>query len=93
MDIFIPLNQMLVFVALIGLSFLFSRYRLGLAIVFGFSFYWAFVQNRDRVLAGPDAWGAWHLICGCILILLALVSLLAETGLMRRGARILRNGR
>lgn len=93
MDLFIPLNQMIVFVALVSVSFLFSRYRLGLAIVFGFSFYWAFVHNRDRVLAGPGAWGDWYLLCGSILILFALISLLSEAGLTRRGMRILRNGR
>ncbi len=93
MEIFIPLNQMIFFVALISFSFLFSRYRLGLSIVFSFSFYWAFVYNRDRLLTGPDGWGALPLICGSALILFALFSLLAETGLIRKKARVMWDGR
>jgi len=93
MEIFIPLNQMILFVALLSISFLLSRYRLGLALVFGFSYYWAFVYNKDLLFKGPDGEGYLYFLCGFLLILFALISLLAEAGASRVWARISRGNR
>jgi hypothetical protein len=93
MEIQIPLNQMLFFVALISLSFLFSKFRLGLSIVFGFSFYWAFVFNRDLLALETNGSETLYLVSGAVVVLLALVSLLSEAGFGRKGERITRFGR
>ena len=79
---------MILFVGLISVCFLFSRYKLGLAIVFGFSFYWAFVYNKELLFVGPDGEGYLYFFCGFLLILFAVISLLSEAGSSRAWARI-----
>jgi hypothetical protein len=93
MEIQIPVNQMLLFVVLISLSFMFSKFRLGLSIVFGFSFYWAFVFNRDLLVLETNGSETLYVVCGAAVVLFALVSLLSEAGLGRKGERITRLGR
>ena len=93
MEIFIPLNQMILFVSLISVSFLFSRYKLGLAFVFAFSYYWAFVYNKERLFMGPDGEGHLYFFFGFLLILFAAISFLAEAGSTRMWARITRGNR
>ena len=90
MEIFIPLNQMILFVGLISVSFLFSRFKLGLAFVFGFSFYWAFVYNKELLFVGPDGEGYLYFFCGFLMILFAVISLLAEVGLGRVWAKTIK---
>jgi uncharacterized membrane protein len=93
MEIQIPVNQMLFFVALISVSFLFAKYRLGLSLVFGFSFYWAFVVNRDRLFQETNGSETLYVVCGAVVVLLALGSLLSEAGLGRKAERTTRIGR
>jgi hypothetical protein len=80
-------------VALISLSFLFAKYRLGLSMVFGFSFYWAFIFNRDLLFLETNGSETLYVACGAVVVLLALGSLLSEAGLGRKGERVTRFGR
>lgn len=41
----VPLAQVVVFVVLVSLCMLLSRFRVGLLITLGFVFFWAFVLN------------------------------------------------
>ena len=81
MEMVIPVNQMIVFVALITFCFLFSRFRLGLSITFCFTFYWGFIYNKDMFfsdLEGSSPFLVFYFVSGFLLIVFALYSFLAE---------------
>jgi len=81
MEMVIPVNQMIVFVALMTFCFLFSRFRLGLSITFCFTFYWGFIYNKDLFfsdLEGSSPFLVFYFVSGFLLIVFALYSFLAE---------------
>jgi hypothetical protein len=81
MVLLIPLNQMILFVALTAFCFLFSRYKLGLSITFCFTFYWGFIYNKDAFftdLEGSSHFLVFYFFSGAVLILFALFSFLTK---------------
>ena len=73
----IPTNEMLICGGLVLFCFLLSRFRLGISIDFGFTFYWGFIQHRDLFFTNLEASSPYLVLyfgSGVILVAFALFS-------------------
>ncbi len=79
-ELTIPLFHMILFVVMISLCLLFSRYKLGLSITFCFTFYWGYILNREVFIEieGLTPFFFFYLFSGFLIIVCAIVSFFAE---------------
>lgn len=81
MELTIPAGQMILFIGLISVCFLLTRYKLGLSVTFCFTFYWGFIQNKDVFFAdmeGSSPFLAFYFFSGFLLLLFALYAFVGE---------------
>lgn len=76
-NLVVPANQMFLYMTLVSLFLLFGRNHLCILTTFIFSFYWGFVFNRDLFvsrLGNAEIFMALYLICGFLVIVMAVIS-------------------
>ena len=77
----IPLYQMAIYIGLLSLLMLLGYNRLGLAVSFGFVFYWGFVYNKEKfapLFGSSLIFMSVYLLCGAIIIVLFLINFLSR---------------
>ena len=88
MDIFfttelaVPLFQIVILMLFSTLSLLFGKVRIALMINYVFTFYWAYVFNRDSLmgmgLAKFDQYTLLYFLFGLVIIIFAMVGFLFQ---------------
>ncbi len=74
-ELTIPVGQLLFFAGLSILCLLWGRYKIGVAVSFCFTFYWAYIYNRDIIyesISGTPYVLILYFLSGIMLILCAL---------------------
>ena len=81
-EIGVPLNLVISYVAIISICFLLSRVQLGLAVSFLFVFYIGYFYNRTLILETIEGSTVGTLIytgLGLIIIVLAIISIVSSS--------------
>jgi hypothetical protein len=77
-ELAVPVGQLLLFAALSVLCLLWGRFKIGMAVTFCFTFYWAFIYNRDVVyqsVSGTPLLVVLYFLTGIVLLLCVLGAL------------------
>ena len=77
MDLTIPNNQVFLCIGLVAVSFLLSRFKLGILIAYCFTFYWGFFENKDLFFVSLERSSPYvmlYFISGFVLIVFTLLS-------------------
>ncbi len=77
MELTIPMNELIICGGLVALCFLLSRFRLGLSVAFGFTFYWGFIEHKDLFFVNLESSSPYLILyfgSGVALVLFALFS-------------------
>ncbi|MCK5708856.1 MAG: hypothetical protein KAI43_14515 [Candidatus Aureabacteria bacterium] len=81
-DFLIPAHQVAVYILIIILCLLFTKYRAGLLISFCYTFYWVFIINRNKIqiyTGGDNAFFmGLYLLSGAIVVALGIWSFYME---------------
>ena len=81
-DFTIPAHHVAIYMLVIVLCLLFTKYRAGLIMTFLFSFYWVFIINKDKIrmfTGGENSlYMALYFICGTLVAGLSLWSFYME---------------
>jgi hypothetical protein len=75
MEFTIPHSLILICTGLAILSFLFSRFRLGLSIILSVAFFWGLIENKDLFFVNLESSSSFlglYLISGIVLIVVML---------------------
>ncbi len=76
-NVMVPASQMFLYMLLVSLFLLFRRHHLCILTTFLFSFYWGFILNRELFvsrLGNVELFLVLYLICGFLVILMAVIS-------------------